>query len=142
MIPELDIYRSANILVKHHGQDAPIEAAMRADAMLDKGDLDGYLRLWLSDERRSRRHRNLLGASTLTPHLWGTPRDADGEVAGTAGEHSPEGVTMAERGVPAAPGEPRSRSPPGNGIRRCPNCFATYCPAHKDRCQCGHAPVG
>ena len=23
MIPDLDIYRSANVLVKHHGQDAP-----------------------------------------------------------------------------------------------------------------------
>ncbi len=42
MIPDLDIYRTANILVKQHGQDAPIHAAMRADAMLDKGDLDGY----------------------------------------------------------------------------------------------------
>ncbi len=42
MIPDLDIYRSANILVKQHGPDAPIEAAMRADAMLDKDDLDGY----------------------------------------------------------------------------------------------------
>ncbi len=42
MIPDLDIYRSANVLVKRHGQDAPIEAAMRADAMLEKGDLDGY----------------------------------------------------------------------------------------------------
>ncbi len=41
-IPGLDIYRSASVLVKQHGQDAPIEAAMRADAMLDKGDLDGY----------------------------------------------------------------------------------------------------
>ncbi len=41
MIPDLDIYRTANILVKQHGQDAPIHAAMRADAMLDKGDLDG-----------------------------------------------------------------------------------------------------
>ncbi len=41
MIPEIDIYRSANVLVKHHGQDAPIHAAMRADAMLEKGDLDG-----------------------------------------------------------------------------------------------------
>ncbi len=28
--------------MKQHGQDAPIHAAMRADAMLDKGDLDGY----------------------------------------------------------------------------------------------------
>ncbi len=42
MIPDLDIYRSANLLVKHHGQDAPIEAAMRADAMLERADLDGY----------------------------------------------------------------------------------------------------
>ena len=37
MIPDLDIWRSANILVKRHGPDAPIHAAMRADAMLDKG---------------------------------------------------------------------------------------------------------
>ncbi len=43
LIPDLDIYRSANLLVKRHGEDAPIEAAMRADAMLDKGDLDGFL---------------------------------------------------------------------------------------------------
>ena len=42
MIPDLDIYRSANALIKQHGQDAPIHAAMRADAMLEKGDLDGY----------------------------------------------------------------------------------------------------
>jgi len=32
MIPDLDIYRSANLLVKQHGEDAPIHAAMRADA--------------------------------------------------------------------------------------------------------------
>ncbi len=42
MIPDLDIYRSANVLVKRHGQDAPIQAAMKADAMLEKGDLGGY----------------------------------------------------------------------------------------------------
>ncbi len=42
MIPDLDIYRSANLLVKQHGEDAPIEAAMRADATLEAGDLDGY----------------------------------------------------------------------------------------------------
>ncbi len=42
MIPDLDIYRSANILVKQHGEDAPIHAAMRADAMLKAGDPDGY----------------------------------------------------------------------------------------------------
>ncbi len=42
MIPDLDIYRSANVLVKRHGEDAPIHAAMRADATLEAGDLNGY----------------------------------------------------------------------------------------------------
>ncbi len=41
MTSDLDIYRAANLLVKQYGEDAPIHAAMRADAMLDKGDLDG-----------------------------------------------------------------------------------------------------
>ncbi len=41
MIPDLVIYRAAQVLVKCHGQDAPIHAAMRADAMLEKGDRDG-----------------------------------------------------------------------------------------------------
>ncbi len=41
MISELDIFRSADILVKRYGEGAAIEAAMRADAMLNKGDLDG-----------------------------------------------------------------------------------------------------
>ena len=41
MIPDLDIYRSAQKLVKRHGEHAPIEAAMRADNMIAKGDLDG-----------------------------------------------------------------------------------------------------
>ncbi len=38
MIPDLDIYRSANLLVKQHGEDAPVEGAMRADAMPYEGD--------------------------------------------------------------------------------------------------------
>ncbi len=42
MIPDLDIYRAAYAIVKQRGPDAPILAAMRADAMLETGDLDGY----------------------------------------------------------------------------------------------------
>ncbi len=43
LIPDLlDIYRTANVLIKQQGEDAPIHAAMRADAMLEAGDLDGY----------------------------------------------------------------------------------------------------
>ncbi len=41
MIPGLDIFSSAQALIKQHGADAPIEAAMRADATLEAGDLDG-----------------------------------------------------------------------------------------------------
>ena len=36
MIPDLDIFRAANVLVKHHGQDAPVHAAMRADELLEE----------------------------------------------------------------------------------------------------------
>ncbi len=34
--------RKVRRAVERHGQDAPIEAAMRADAMLEAGDLGGY----------------------------------------------------------------------------------------------------
>jgi len=42
MIPDLDLYRAANVIIKQYGEDAPIHAAMRADATLKAGDPDGY----------------------------------------------------------------------------------------------------
>ena len=42
MISDLDIWRSAQVMVKRYGDDAPIEAAARADEMLDQGDMDGF----------------------------------------------------------------------------------------------------
>ena len=44
--PSLDIYRAANELIKQHGDDAPIHAAMRADKLLEAGDMDGKA-VWL-----------------------------------------------------------------------------------------------
>ena len=41
MTSDLDIFRTANVLIREHGEDAAIEAAQRADAMLEKGSLDG-----------------------------------------------------------------------------------------------------
>ncbi len=41
-----DIYRSANELIKQHGNAADIEAAMRADERLAAGDMDGEA-VWL-----------------------------------------------------------------------------------------------
>ena len=46
MLTDLDIYRSAKILVEQHGVDALIEAALKADELLDAGDLDGQA-VWL-----------------------------------------------------------------------------------------------
>ena len=40
-VAEIDIWRSVKLLIDQHGDEAPIHAAMKADAMLDKGDLDG-----------------------------------------------------------------------------------------------------
>ncbi len=37
MTSDLDIYRSANELIKQHGEAADIEAAMRADELMEAG---------------------------------------------------------------------------------------------------------
>ena len=37
----IDIYRTANELIKQHDEDEPIPAAMRVDELLDAGDMDG-----------------------------------------------------------------------------------------------------
>ncbi len=41
MTSDLDIYRTANVLIRELGEDATLEAAQCADAMLEKGSLDG-----------------------------------------------------------------------------------------------------
>ncbi len=46
MTSDLDIYRSANGLIKQHGEAADIEAAMRADECLAAGDM-GWEAVWL-----------------------------------------------------------------------------------------------
>lgn len=41
MTSDLDIYRSAAVLIRQHGDGASLEAARLADTMLDKGDIEG-----------------------------------------------------------------------------------------------------
>ena len=41
MTSDLDIYRSAKLLIDQHGEDVPIFAAQQADRRLKAGDLDG-----------------------------------------------------------------------------------------------------
>ena len=59
-VSDIDIYRSARLLIDQHGEDAPIEAAMKADAMLEMGDLDGqavWLRILRATKEMLRRER-------------------------------------------------------------------------------------
>jgi hypothetical protein len=46
MVPQIDILRCANMLLRNYGrQDATYRASCRADACLDQGDIDGQ-QLW------------------------------------------------------------------------------------------------
>jgi hypothetical protein len=47
VIPDLDIHRSAWLMIRRYGDDAEAQAAMRGDELLDKGDLDGML-VWMA----------------------------------------------------------------------------------------------
>ena len=42
----VDVYRTAKLLINEHSEEAPIEAAMRADEFLTKGNLEGQA-TWL-----------------------------------------------------------------------------------------------
>ncbi len=64
-IPDLDMYRSANVLVKRYGPDAPIHAAMRADELLEAGDLDGCA-VW----KRILRAVGELQGTEPEPRVW------------------------------------------------------------------------
>ena len=41
MTSDLDIYRSAAVLIREHGDNASLEAAPRADGILERGDVEG-----------------------------------------------------------------------------------------------------
>ncbi len=41
MIPELDIWRAAQVMVKHYGNSATTEADMRANEFSEQGNMDG-----------------------------------------------------------------------------------------------------
>ena len=43
---DIDIYRSAKLYIDQYGVNASVRAAMTADAMLERGDLDGF-NVWM-----------------------------------------------------------------------------------------------
>lgn len=50
MIPDRDIWRAANLLIREHGDGAEFVAARRADEMLERGDQEGET-VWLRIRR-------------------------------------------------------------------------------------------
>ncbi len=60
MTSDLDIYRTASVLIREHGKDAALEAAQRADAMLEKGDMEGAA-VWRRVSAQSDQGRALVG---------------------------------------------------------------------------------
>ena len=59
MIADLDIYRAVKLATDQHSADASIQAAMRADALLDEGDIEGSV----SGGRLSERSRSCSGSA-------------------------------------------------------------------------------
>lgn len=41
MIPDWELWACAHEMIRQHYQDAAIQAAMKADALFESGDLDG-----------------------------------------------------------------------------------------------------
>jgi hypothetical protein len=50
MIPDRDIWRTANMLICEHAADAEFVAAQRADEMGERGEYDGQM-VWLRVRR-------------------------------------------------------------------------------------------
>jgi len=46
MIDDRDVWQAALLLVKRYGDDAMLEACMRADHLLAEGDMAGARRAW------------------------------------------------------------------------------------------------
>ncbi|MEE9139401.1 MAG: hypothetical protein V3U18_01355 [Alphaproteobacteria bacterium] len=53
MTSDLDIYRAAQALIKQHGEDATIHAAMRASEPLAPGDMEGRA-VWIGIVRAAK----------------------------------------------------------------------------------------
>lgn len=46
MIPDIDIWRCAQLMINNHGEEAAIEAGIMADNFLSKGNIEAQ-RVWL-----------------------------------------------------------------------------------------------
>src|SRR3984893_18066646 len=74
MMAEVGVWRAANLLIREHGIDAELEAAKRADLMLNRGDDEGrplsaQIREALEVERMPAMHENVHCDGSRRIHL-------------------------------------------------------------------------
>jgi hypothetical protein len=67
MIPEIEIWRVADLMLKRYGSEADIESAIRAEELAEAGDWAGEA-IWAPDYccNRSAREHNTPRAGSLT----------------------------------------------------------------------------
>ena len=76
MIPEIDIWRVANLMLKRYGDQAELESARRADELWEVGDAAGVA-VWRRVTRAVSQLVNLtppwadaLNGATHRAHIW------------------------------------------------------------------------
>ena len=65
MTCDLENYRTANILIREHGEEAGLVAAQRADSFLEAGDVDGCS-VWKRVLKAIKYFFGRVGASPIT----------------------------------------------------------------------------
>jgi hypothetical protein len=120
MTSDLDVYRTANVLIREHGETATLEAAQRADAMLEEGGLDGQ-RVW--KRVLSAVAESFIGTSTQPSMVWAK----DGR-RGKAQETQPSEMGRHKLGLIR---RIRARGPGRAGLRALPTINQTRCTAVK-----------
>lgn len=71
MIPDIDIWRSENVMIKRYGETAALEASMRADDLLEAGDTEGDIGRFhqASGDRKEKRLDRHPKELPIRPHL-------------------------------------------------------------------------
>jgi hypothetical protein len=77
MIPDIDIWRAAALMIKHYGDTADIEAAGKADSLLAEGDTEGQ-RVWMLIAKAIDEQGSAWRVEALKPHRSRTWHPASG----------------------------------------------------------------
>jgi hypothetical protein len=121
MIPDLDIWRAADLLIRQHTADAELEVACLEDLMLDRGDDEGRL-VACGSGGRSRRYSAAIEQAKLK------------RLSGLGDARNPRGSSARPRRRDPAPG-----AGPAGALEA---CGAAHDGASRGSTRmAGHAPI-